>query len=346
MSDRRPAIVVRSLSEQDDAAWEAALRESPHCPWLQWPPWHRCVGKHLGAFEMLGIENSGSLVGGVIGFVTEEGGKRHFRSNPLTAYHGLWLCVGDLRPGRVETLTHDCAEGLVRHLNAEFSTWAIACAPEFTNVRDFESLGCRVNINYTYRLPLADAETMLSTFEKEARRQIKRSEESGLTFEACEATEENLDSFEKLALGIAARQGLDGAMAPVGLFKALAEVICNSGRAKMFLARSPNGDAKKAIISCWDDQRVYGLLGGGDTEPGSGADARFLEWRHFDWLHRAGHREIDLMGANLDRLHSFKKKWNGVLTPYFTITGGRVERPGRLKHLRRGVKGLLRAATG
>lgn len=335
-------ITVRTLTESQDALWERGLARSDEGTWLQWLPWLRCVGRHLGGVTVLGLERAGQLIGGVAGLVEQSPEGRRLRTIYLTAYHGLWVADSGLRLHARESLVREVAEALVPHLNAHWDRWAFSSAPELTDGRPFLDLGCHVAVQYTYRLDLLDDEAMLARMENNVRRHIRRAEEAGVIVEVCAPTAENFQIFEQLQRLVGERQGWDGERFPTGLFAELAAEIQAAGCGQLFLARTRDGRPAAALLCTWDRHRAYALFGSSDPEVAKGGCERYLSWRAYQWLRERGHREVDQLGANYQNLRAHKRDWNGRLVSYLTVSGGAgVAR--RTDHLRAAAKHLWRA---
>lgn len=334
------------LTDEDDALWEAGLAESNQQSWLQWLPWLRCAGKHLGKLDIIGIETSGRLIGGLAGLVEESNGKPTFRSFFLTAFHGLWIRDKGLRPSHVESLTRTVAETLVPFLNERYSQWSFSPSPELIDIRPFTHLGCGIEVFYTYRIQLADADTMMAGFEKDVRRVIRRSTEAGLKFEEAELNEENLATHAALLLVVAEREGWGGAVPSPAVFTDLARVCVEGGRAALFLVRNTEGTPVCSLLLTWDEHRSFAFLGASKLESGQTSAMRFMQWSAFNWAHEKGMREMDLLGGNLPGIRQFKRAWNPVTVPYFTISGGNSGVETRKSHLRKAAKHLVQAIVG
>jgi hypothetical protein len=337
------AITVRPLTAADDALWERGLEESEQRSFLHWLPWLRCVGNHLGGHTVLGLERAGRLLGGLAGLVEESADGRRLRTIFLTAYHGLWVADRGLRPMARESLMDDVAGALIPHLNARWDRWAFSSAPELRDTRPFSDMGCTVDVQFTYRIDLADAETMLERFDTNARRRIRRAEKDGVTVEVCAPTEEDLRTFEDHMRSVGERQGVTDEDFPAGLFVEIGRLVHGAGCGQLFVARSREGLPAASLLATWDTHRAYTFLGAGIPELTKTGATRALTWTAFQWLHAREHREIDLLGANYQSLRTHKREWNPRLVPYFTVTGGKMPRMTRREHLKAAAKHLVKS---
>jgi hypothetical protein len=338
-------IQVRTLTEGEDALWERGLSESNQESFLNWLPWLRCAGRHLGGHTVLGLERAGRLIAGLAGLVEESHGCKRLRTLYLTAYHGLWVADRGLRGTARESLMRDVAQALIPHLDANWDRWAFSSAPELLDTRPFSDAGCGVEVQFTYRLDLDEPEALLARIDREARREIQRAGQAGTTVEACAPTAENFRAFEETMRDVAERQGWTEKQFPEGMFVDLARLVQEARCGQLFLARNAEGRVAASLVAAWDRQRSYLLLGGGHPELTKSGATRLLYWRVFQWLRENGHREVDLLGANYRNLRLQKRRWNARLEPYFTVTGSNALRMSRLGHLRAAAKHLLRAVT-
>jgi hypothetical protein len=336
-------ITVRVLTESDDPHWEEALSQSSQASWLQWLPWHRCCGRLCRGSVALGVERGGELIAGLAGLEVEEAGRRALHNNYLTSYHGLWLRDIGLRPAKAETLLTEVAQVLVAFLDQRYASWAFSNAPELWDARPFRDLGCQVGVYWTYRVTLGEPEAMLAQFEKEARRWVRHAAERGASFEVCAPSEENLAAFESHILATAGRQRFDVALVPRGLFAEIAGTVHRAGCGQLFMARTGDRPPAASVLCTWDDRRAFSFLGGATPEAMAAGLPRFLDFKAFEWLHAHGHREVDLLGANLPGLRAFKKDYNGVLLPYLTISREHRATVGRRGHLKIALKHLVKA---
>jgi GNAT acetyltransferase-like protein len=340
------SIQIRTLTEVDDAAWETALAESCQASPLQWLPWLRCVGRHLGEVEILGVEREGKLIAGLAGLVTQGGGGRRFSTIGLTAYHGLWVRDAELRPSRAESLLVSVVESLIPFLNERYAHWAFANAPELGDPRPFKDLGCQIDVHCTYRVPLGSSEEIMTLMETEARRWARRAEREGATFEVCDSTEEAIAVLEQHAQATAERRGMGETALPAGFIAEVARLAMEAGIGQVFLARNSEGEPVTSCLCLWDANRAFSFLGGSATGQVSQGEVRFLDHRVFSWLHEQGHREVDVLGGNIPELRNYKKRFNGPPVAYYTISRAGAPRLGRGAHLRAAAKHLIAAARG
>ncbi|MBN1475405.1 GNAT family N-acetyltransferase [Candidatus Sumerlaeota bacterium] len=337
---------VRPLTEADDAAWETALAESCQASPLQWLPWLRCVGRHVGEVEIIGVEREGKLIAGLAGMVTPLGGARRFSTIGLTAYHGLWIRDAGLRSSRAESLLISVVECLIPFLNERYVHWAFANAPELGDPRPFKDIGCQIEVHCTYRVPLGTADEIMALMETEARRWARRAEREGATFEVCESTEETFAILEQHARATAERHGMGEEVLPAGFIAEVARTATGAGIGQVFLARNSAGEPVTSCLCLWDSNRAFSFLGGSATGQVSQGEVRFLDHRVFSWLHERGHREVDVLGGNIPELRNYKKRFNGPPVAYFTISRPGALPQGRMAHLRAAAKHLIAALRG
>lgn len=339
-------LTVRSVTAEDDLLWERGLSKSAQGTWMQRLAYLRAVGRHLGPVEILAVVHNAQFIAGVAGLTEVNGPERRFRTIYLTGYHGLWVADAGLQPHTRESLMEDVAQALTAHLDAHWTRWAFASAPELVDMRPFSDADCRVEVNFTYRIDLDAEDAMLARLEKEARREIRHAGQTGVTVAVCEPTGDDLLAFGETMNSVAQRQGAGWGQAAVALAIDVARDATAAGCGQLFLARSPGGRVASALLAAWDAHRAYLVLGGGHPEETRTGATRLLHWRAMQWLRERGHREVDLLGANYRNHRTHKRRWNGRLVPYFTVAGGRGTPLGRRAHLTAAAKHLLRALRG
>jgi hypothetical protein len=197
------------------------------------------------------------------------------------------------------------AAPLVEEMKRRGSANQLYLAPDVDDVRPWVWGGFLVGVRYSYYVdfPFDDA---LQT--KENRRRIRQAEALGLTV----VRTDDVDLVHQCLVETEARQSFSSHLGPGDL--RIAAGLIGADGLRMYLCLEPGGrPAAACVVLHAPGARAIGWLAGGRIA-GIDAGATRILWRFaFDDLAAAGALGLDMSGANIPSVATFKSYWGARL---------------------------------
>ena len=223
-----------------------------------------------------------------------------------------------------ESVNRQFIEGVLDDLDVDrlTSLVRIVCSPSYDDPRPFQWENFELQSVFTYQVTAQENDVMAS-FSKSLRREIRNLEDSKVTvgIEGSAAAKKVYDDVVDRYAYFDEEFGPD--------WEYVEDIVTAlDDRARVYVARGPDGQYLSGVITLYSNDVAYNWLGG--------SRASYENNSVNSLVHRAIIRDLikeplvdsisryDLMGANIERLCRYKAKFGGEVVPYFAI-----ETPGR-----------------
>ncbi|ELZ97995.1 hypothetical protein C440_02068 [Haloferax mucosum ATCC BAA-1512] len=196
----------------------------------------------------------------------------------------------------------------------------ILCSPSYLDPRPFEWTGFAVKPSFTYRLDLADwsLDEIQSQFSSSLRREIRQATELDVSIDT-----EGIDGARAVYDDVVSRY--DEQDEPFAMpWEFVESLVENLGdRCRVYVARDPDGKYLSGMIVPFSDEAAYFWLGGARGEYDGVSINSLLHWTIIEDIVEDDVLEsvtkYDLVGANTERLCTYKSKFGGELVPYYIV---------------------------
>jgi lipid II:glycine glycyltransferase (peptidoglycan interpeptide bridge formation enzyme) len=149
--------------------------------------------------------------------------------------------------------------------------------------------------------------------DKNTRRLIRRSQDTGMVFSA----EGDFEAFYGLHLATVERKGAPLYLAEDAYRRFVAD-LCRRGLARLYDARLPDGKViASQLVLTGPHPVTHTVCAGSSKEALSLGVASFLRWKAFEDLAAAGYLGNDLTDAELNPVTRFKAQFGGDLKLFF-----------------------------
>jgi hypothetical protein len=259
------------------------------------------------------VERNGRTVARLPYVVRGAGPLRLLTQPPLTQTLGPWVEPSAAKPANaladeIELLT-DLEAALPRA-----QAFVQLFSPTMLNALPFFWAGYRIEVAYTYRLEVLEAEdTLWDGLRGNIRREIRKARRR------VEVREDlGLDRFHAACAKTFARQGLPVPWAAKTLERL--DEACSSRGARTMLFAVDESDRVHAVsYIVWDDRAAYYLLGGGDPELRTSGAASLLMWEAI-MRARSVTDVFDFEGSMLKPVERFFRAFGARQTPYLRVS--------------------------
>lgn len=222
-----------------------------------------------------------------------------------------------------EKLNQRFATGLLDALDVDDTRtlFRMVTSPAVRDSRPYAWRDLRTKPLYTYVVDLADRtpEDLESQFSRSLRRDIRNARESEELTVSIEGIDAARTVFEDVASRYAEQDESLGVTWPYvsDLAAALDE------RFQTYVARDADGSYLSGLILLYGDDRAFFWQGGTRTDHDAGSVNSLLHWHAMvDIIEDPPVDSVaayDLMGANTERLCTYKGKFGAELVPYFVV---------------------------
>jgi len=189
----------------------------------------------------------------------------------------------------------------------------------YTDPRPFLWADFDLKTKYTYLVDLADTDpdSVLASFSKSLRRDVRNARESDVTVDA-EGMAATRTVFERTRDRYAEQdRGF-----PLSWDYVSDLVAGLDDRARTYVARGPDGEFLSGVTALFGPDMAYFWQGGTRAEHDVAVNS-LLHWRIIEDVLTdptfEGVDAYDLMGANTERLCDYKGKFAGELVPYYAV---------------------------
>jgi hypothetical protein len=206
---------------------------------------------------------------------------------------------------------HRAVAPLVEEMKRRGSGNQLYLPPDITDVRPWIGRGFFVGVRYTYILDLPFDEALQT---RETRRRIRRAEAQGLTV----ARTADVDLVHRCLSEGEARQGFSTDVGPPQL--RTASDLIGQDNLRMYVCQDPAGRPLSACtVLHVPGARAVGWLAGGSVKGVAEGASRLLFRFAFDDLALADATGLDMAGANIPSVATFKSYFGARLAPNFAI---------------------------
>lgn len=227
---------------------------------------------------------------------------------------------------KIERVNRDFTREIVDALDvtSRFTLFRMVGGPEYRDPRPFAWAEQRVDTRFTYVLDVpGDPDDLLGRFSADLRREIRKGDELDLR-----TSVEGAAAAEQVARDVVSRYYEQGETAPftVEYVRDLVEAL--GPRARTYVARDADDAYVGGIIVLYSNDRANFWQGGVSRNHDGVSVNSLLHWRIIQDIADGSPIEsvtaYDLVGANTERLSSYKAKFGAELVPYYVV-----ESPGR-----------------
>lgn len=202
----------------------------------------------------------------------------------------------------------------------EFTTlFQMTCNPTFSDPRPYTWQNFNVETRFTYQLDTTgtSADALLKGASKSLRREIRDARELDVTVQ-CEP-----DGARSVYEAIARRYAEQDEAFSLTWPYVRDLVAALDDRARVYVARGPDGEFLSGVIVLYSNDVAYFWLGGGRVVHEGTAVNSLVHWQIVEDLvddpPRPSIQGYDLLGANTERLCRYKSKFGAELTPYYVV---------------------------
>lgn len=240
-------------------------------------------------------------------------------------------------PQRIARQWLDASQALAREMHDAGFAGAIALDPSVSDVRQWQWLGYRAEVRYTY---LFDLPHDLSIASAAVRKNYRKAERAGYT---CERT----DDFEAALACLSeteARQGFSHGLSAMDLARLQASM--GTERCRAYLCRSSTGEpASFRIVLHARGACAVDWIAGTTTSHLRSGSTQLLIKSVLEDLEQAGASGFDHAGANIATVAASKSEWGGTLAPFYVLRANDLRSlAGQARSWARSTYGRLRGA--
>ena len=272
-----------------------------------------CAG---GSWDVCLAFDQGQHITGVLPFwLTRVGGLKMIKAPPLTPYLGIHLQypANEQKNERRYAFEKKVITELLTHLpKVAYCTFNHPLA--LANGLPFFWQGFQQSNLYTYRIPSDwTPEEVYAGMKSSVRNKI---EKAAFTLTITESND--VHEFYDINQKTFARQHRKVPYSR-SFLAALDRALAERGQRKILIARDVAGKAHAALYLVWDQEVVYNLALGGDTELRKSGAVQLLLWQGIQWALEQG-RTFDFEGSFLEPVESVFRDFGGLQMPYLRIT--------------------------
>jgi hypothetical protein len=310
---------VKYLSEENYEKWDAFVASSPDGSIYNTAEYLDVFcGVTSASYRILAVLKNDEIFGGVALF------ERHSRLGDFVAprlllyYNGLVLrdfatSYPSKRTGRQIEIMSILEEQLSK---MRYARLALNNRSTITDARVFKSRGWRIDLNFTYVVPLADMKRLWDRTEQNLRRLIKRCEKHDIR---C-TQDDDFDSFFQLHHEIHQRKGVSLYL-PYKKFKTYFERLNSRGLCQLYHARMPDGKPLASQLVLLGKHPIsHTVCAGAAAEYLKLGSNPFLRRKVFEDLSNRGYTGNDLTDATLNAVTHFKSQLGADLKVCFKFS--------------------------
>lgn len=187
--------------------------------------------------------------------------------------------------------------------------------PAIDNWLPFHWKGYKETGRYTYLLDTAPTkETLFAGLKDAHQRQVKKAEKSGITTERCTDSTLLFSLFSKTF----ERQDIKTPFSRAHFEKLFSSVSAHQ-QGEAYLAKNKQGQLLAAMLTVWDDQSMYYLLGYFDEAQANSGAMTYLFW-HAILLAKIKGLAFNFEGSMIDSIEQYFRGFGGTLTPVHFIS--------------------------
>lgn len=310
---------VRDLDSSEYKLWDNLVEESLHGTLFHTTDWLKMSGDPKCSYHqhLYGCFKEGELIGGC-SFLSKRFRSFNIGSTAfnITPYGGF--VIKDLydqnKTHEMESFQTSVVQSILAYMGSKKIDGAfIANPPEFVDVRPFTHEDWTANVKYTYYFDLT--KNIEDTISKTVKNNIKKALRNGVQiYNECSA-----QVFYDLWKDTYNKHGLKPPV-PFRFIEHVLDTLHNTGKADMWVARMPSGEAASAEIVVWDSKRAYLWVAASNRAFKSSAASTLLTYNILKELKDRNFKELNMMTANVPHLASYMSAFNPKLAPYYVLS--------------------------
>ena len=313
-------IEVQIAGNEELKIWDTLIEASPYGTIFHTLDWLRIAEKNTNSklYPLIGLKGE-EVIGLFPIFYEKKGPLKMVFSPPPKAgipYMGSVLLGYDkLKQEKKESLITDFYTEVDKFIHDNFKPDYIylKLPPGLIDCRPFKWLGYQAKPIYSYLLDISVGLSELeANFSIQARRNLKKAEKDGLSFEL--GSEEELEILYSMLYARYAEQERR-----IPIFKDYLLDVFNKffpENFKVFVVRHQDEIVSGGVKLCYKD-RVIDWIGQPKTTIRTAND--FLHWGVIKWGIENESHYYEILGANTQSICQFKSKFNPSLEIYFEI---------------------------
>jgi hypothetical protein len=223
------------------------------------------------------------------------------------------------RAGQEEAIIKNLTP-IIEVINRKYKNICVACHPSFIDLRPFlwstflEKNPYNTYVRYTYVVnPIENEKHFYEKLDKNVRYSIRMGNEYGFSI----IKNKNFDDFLELYIHTFKRQEIILSEKTLNLVKRIYENICLRGNGCLYIAEKESRFLSMCMF-IWDKKCSYYLFGANSEEGRKSNVGYALLWEAIKVQLEKG-LIVDFVGCNSPDRARFKRRYNGVLTPYYLI---------------------------
>lgn len=314
---RMSEIQIRELDPAEFKLWDDLVEASSHGTVFHKSEWLTlCRDVFNKDLRIYGCFQDNNLVGGCSLFIKKLNGIFNLASSTckMTPYGGVVIkdFPGVTARKQVQNL-HEILNQLRVFLSSiKFDSIEMKLSPDFKDIRPFTWNGWESSVLYAYYLNLEkDIDVGLS---KDLKKNINKSSKDGLVIKKLKDS----DIYYSLFSMVYTRQNLDAPVQKI-FFERIIELLERKKIGEMWVAETPSAEYVAAQIRLWDKQRVYAWTAASDPSFRKSGANSFIYYNVINDLKTEGHKEINMLAANIPQFTDFITGFSPELVPHYLI---------------------------
>ena len=222
---------------------------------------------------------------------------------------------------KIERANRDFTEELIEELDVDSRTtlFRMVGSPEYADPRPFIWADQTLDTRFTYLVQVPDdLDVLLDRFSSDLRREVRKAADLDL-----DVSLEGTSAAERVADDVVSRYEEHDDTAPITVEYVSNLVEALGDRARTYVARDPDGAYRGGIVVLYSNDKAYFWQGGVSRNYDGVSVNSLLHWRIIEDIADGSPIEsvskYDLVGANTERLTSYKAKFGADLVPYYVV---------------------------
>lgn len=234
---------------------------------------------------------------------------------------GPLLMASSPKRRKIERVNRRFSKGVLAELGvpSRRTLFRFVGSPNYADPRPFDWADLDVDTRFTYVLPVSeDLDGMLDQFSRDLRNDIRSGDEIH-----CEISVEGPTAAARIAEDVADRYREQDQAVPftIEYVRDLVETL--EHRARAYVARDGDDEYLGGLIVLYSNDRANFWQGGVKKDVDGVSVNSLLHWRVITDIAEddpiSSVEEYDLVGANTERLCSYKAKFGADLVPYYAV---------------------------
>ena len=316
--ERSSRVITRTLESTEFAAWNSLVAASSDGSAYALTNYLDLLCRASDAsFRILGAFLDGELVGGVPLYERASRWGRYIANRTLLYYNGLVLQLPEKKyPADATAQKLKVIEALATSLDrSNYASIQLHHSSTIDDLRPFQARGWRVELSYTYVIPLVEPAAQWERVDPNLRRLIRRCEREGVVYR------EDRDFGALFRLHDATRRRKDAPQyLPEDRFSAFFDQLADLGLVRLSHAVFDGKVIASQLNLTGPNPIAHTVCAGADAAYLSTGANAFLRWHACLALAASGYRGNDLTDAALNPVTRFKSQLGGQLVASGTVS--------------------------